>query len=174
MTAQIPAPPRRTATIQRRDIRDYVKPIWLWIAGLLNAAILSVFVGGYVTGEINAELLLRRTLGLGAGLAISVGLLRHVLRRKPSRADAMGLGTNRLREVQLYVAIFYVMAFVGLYRIGTDFLEIHLFTVLSYFVANSVVAQAFSCVRIGANRNGEQQVGRVVTRATPVDVLRAE
>lgn len=157
MVAQIPAPARRTATMQRRDLRDFVDPIWLWVAGLLNAAVVLVFLGGYLTGEIGAELLLQRTLGLGIGLAFSAGLLRYGLRRKPRPADARFRGTYRLREVQLYVAMFYLMAFVGLFRIGTDFLDVHLFTVLSYFVANSVIVQIFLCVLMGASWSAEQR-----------------
>jgi peptidoglycan biosynthesis protein MviN/MurJ (putative lipid II flippase) len=146
----------RSAPIQRRDLGDFVRPIWLVVAALLNAAIVSVFVGGYLTGAITGELLMRRTVGIVIGLALAAGLLCYGLRRKPSRADEMLQGTYRLREVQLYVALFYLMAFVGLFRIGTDFLDIHLFTVLSYFVVNSVVVQALFFVLISASRGREQ------------------
>ena len=53
--------------------------------------------------------------------------------------------------------MFYLMAFVGLFRVGTDFFGVHLFTLLTYFVANSVAVQIFFCVCMGARRSGEQQ-----------------
>ncbi len=89
------------------------------------------------------ELAIARIVGLGVVIVLGAGVLLVTLRRKYSEMQDIIGPSGRKVEVIGAIAVLYLGVLVGIYRILGDFYNISLFSDASFFVAISLVIQAY-------------------------------
>ena len=141
MIRRIPPPEIRKASLDRRALRDFLPISWVYAAGVLIAAVCAVYTYALSAEIISRELFFARVHGLFICCAICAGVVLYALRRKPTEADEIFSGRVRLWEVRSGVALLYLIAAIGVWRILGDIFDVWLFADLGVLVAMSIAIQ---------------------------------
>lgn len=141
MIRRIPPPEIRETSLDRRALRDFLPIGWVYAAGVLIAAVCAVYTYALSAEIISRELFFTRVHSLFICCAILSGIVLYHLRRKPTEADEIFSGRLRILELRSSVALLYLVAAVGVWRILGDIFDVWLFSDLGFFVAMSIAIQ---------------------------------
>jgi hypothetical protein len=141
MSRKVPPPEIREASLDRRALRDFLSPIWVYTAAGLIAAVIAVYAVALLADRIPEEVLFYRVSGLLIGCAALDGIIWYALRRKPTRADELFSGRFRCWKVRGPVAVLYLFVAVGTWRILGDVFDIHPLSEIGVWVALSIAVQ---------------------------------
>lgn len=143
MLKKIPLPGIRHASLERRSLKNYINPIWAYLAYALLFLVGSVYVIGYLNGRIPAYVLIGRMTGLTVATVLGSLCLMYSLRRKNQPIDEEFGPMYRKIEVAGIFPLLLLTALIGGWRILQDFYGVQLFSDLAFFAVASVVLQAF-------------------------------
>ena len=107
---RIPLPDKRRTSLDRRDMRDFLNPLWVYVGYLIVVAIVATNAVAFYRGAFDLRPFLRLvTIALTAGALVLAIQLRFSLRRKNGPMDElMGRG-YRSFEVILEVSTLYLL-----------------------------------------------------------------
>jgi hypothetical protein len=96
MSRMVPPPEIREASLDRRALRDFLSPIWVYTAAGLIAAVIAVYAVALFADRIPEEIFFARVHGLLICCAGLAGFIWYSLRRKPTRADELFSGRAQI------------------------------------------------------------------------------
>lgn len=138
---KIPLPARRSTSLERRTLRDFMNPFWAYLGYGLIALVAAVYVTALLRGIIAMELFAARMTGLTIAVVLQVLTLAYCIRRKKQPVDEeLGPGYRRL-EVIGNIPLLYLVVFIGGFRILQDLFGISLFSDITFFLFTSVLVQ---------------------------------
>jgi len=141
---KIPLPVKRSTSLERRALKDFLNPSWVYICYVFFCLVAGMYISGLVRGVIEKNLFIARMVGMSIAVAIGTFSMLYALRRKKQPVDDALGPLARKFEVFGTVAVLYICVFVGLFRTLQDFFSVYLFTDLAFFFSMSVLIQAVS------------------------------
>lgn len=138
----VPLAQKRSAPLQRRALRDYVRPFWTRLCYGLYALELAVFAIAWLRGRIPLASLIGALIGIGTIVVVGSACLLYALRRKNQPADEAWGPQYRKLEVIGNVVVLYVCQLAALSAISSTFFGVQLFSELMFFVAVNLTLQA--------------------------------
>ena len=87
MFKKIPVPAVRQASLARRALRDYMNPLWAYLAYALIFLVAAVYVAGYLNGRVPEYVFIGRMAGLTVASVTGSLCLIYSLRRKNQPID---------------------------------------------------------------------------------------
>lgn len=141
-TRKIPAPRVVSASMDNREFEAFIPRMAAIAIGIVLALILGVYAWAYFSAAIQAELAVRRIIGITGALVLGIGLIVYMLKRKHSELDKVVGHGGRKWEIQVnFYFISGLFIFVGVWRILGDFFGIHLFQDEVFFICVAVSVQ---------------------------------
>lgn len=138
---KIPLPARRSTSLERRTLKDFMNPFWAHLGYGLIAMVAGIYAAALLRGLIATELFAARMTGLTIALVLQVLTLAYCIRRKKQPVDEeLGPGYRRL-EVIGNIPLLYLVVFIGGFRILQDLFGISLFSDITFFLFTSVLVQ---------------------------------
>ena len=149
MFKKIPLPGIRRASLGRRSLRDYMNPMWAYLAYAAIFLIAVIYVIGYLSGRIPVHVAIGRMAGLAIIAVVGSLCLLYSIRRKHQPIDDELGPIYRKIEVVGVIPLMLMAVPIGGWRILQDFYGVQLFTDLAFFAVSSVLLQAglLVCIR---------------------------
>ncbi len=145
---RIPLPTKRSASLERRTLRDYIHPAWVYLGYSLVTAISVLYLLAYMRDTVTADLFVARMSGLALAMTLQTSALLYCIRRKRQPIDGHIGPSYRKLEIICNIAILYLLIFIGAFRILQDVAGISLFPDLAFFVFASVLVQILGILGI--------------------------
>ncbi len=143
VTREIPAPALRKASLTDRRLSTFV-PMWtVYLCYGFLALIVIIYSWALMSETLGGQLATARIVGLGGVIILGTGVLLVTLRRKYSEMEGIIGPSGRKVEVIGSLAVLYLGVLAGVHRILGDFFNISLFSDASFFVAISLIIQAY-------------------------------
>jgi hypothetical protein len=140
--SNIPLPDKRNATLERRNIGEFVNPAWIFAGYGLLAAILGAYIYAFSNHMIEAALFQARSTGMAGIILITAVVLRVSVRRKRSVIDEAWGTAYRKLEMHLFVIVLFAGAGVGLWRLSQDLLHLQSVDDMAVFIGTNLMTQA--------------------------------
>jgi hypothetical protein len=106
---RIPLPDKRRTSLDRREMRDFFNPLWVYCGYLLVAGIVATNAVAFCRGAIDFRPFLSMTSALSLGALVLAIQLRYSLRRKNGPMDELMGSGYRSFEVILEVSALYLL-----------------------------------------------------------------
>ena len=143
VTKRIPTPEIRSASMNNRQLRNYL-PMWLiYLAYGLLALIFTIYIWAYFSQTITAELLTRRLTGLGIFI-ITMSLITYKSFKNKVSEFTFIFGQNgRKIEAIINCGLLYTSSLLGIVLILSDIFGIVIFTPLSFVLVAHLCVQIY-------------------------------
>ncbi len=110
---RVPLPDKRRTSLQRRELRDFLSPLWVYLAYLLAAGLVATDVGAFLAGTIELRPFRALMIGLISGALVCALVLRYSLRRRDAPLDDLLGPAYRKLEVILAVGVLYLLVLLS-------------------------------------------------------------
>jgi hypothetical protein len=136
----IPAPAKRSASLERRALRDFVPPVLTYACYGLYAVGIAIYLTAMLRDLVPVHVFVGRMIGVAVVLVVGSMTLLYCVWRKKQPIDDEWPNYRKL-EVRGNVALLYCLFPILIWRMLEDLFSISLFNDATLFAAMSALMQ---------------------------------